>query len=114
MTTIELVGLEVFGHHGAYEDERAEGRTFLFDVSFELPHASDELDRTVDYDDVAACVREVSDSRQFRLIEALAGAVADALLERFGVEHVTVRVRKPHLNLPVRHSAATVTRTRTP
>ena len=111
---VELTGLEVFGHHGVDEDERERGQRFVFDLRWEAPDAalSDRLEDTVDYRDVAACVRAVSDGRQFRLIEALAGAVADALLERFPVERVVVRVRKPHLNLPVQHSAATVTRVR--
>ena len=38
-------------------------------------------------------MQEVSDGRRFQLIEALAGAVADAIVERFLVEHVRVRVR---------------------
>jgi dihydroneopterin aldolase len=38
--------------------------------------------------------------------------VADALLERFPVESVRVRVRKPTVALPVEHSAVTVERRR--
>ena len=45
-------------------------------------------------------MREVSDGRRFQLLESLAAAVADALLERFGqVERVRVRVRKPEVEL---------------
>jgi dihydroneopterin aldolase len=43
---------------------------------------------------VAACVREVSASRSFNLIEALAQAVADSLIERFPVRSVRVQVTK--------------------
>ena len=112
MIEVELAGLEVFGHHGVDEDERERGQRFVFDLGWEIGDGalSDRLEDTVDYRAVAACVREISDSRRFRLIEALAGAVADALVERFALRRVTVRVRKPHLNLPVEHSAATVTR----
>ena len=42
--------------------------------------------------------------RRFNLLEALATAVADDLLERFRPEHVRVRVRKPG----VRPGGATV------
>jgi dihydroneopterin aldolase len=60
---------------------------------------------------VADCVREVSDGRQFNLIEALAAAVADALVSRFEVERVRVRVRKQQpAGVPAIHSAATVER----
>jgi dihydroneopterin aldolase len=113
--TVELAGLEVFGRHGVYEAERREGRTLLYDVWLDVPDAalSDRLEDAVDYDEVAACVREVSDARQFRLLEALAGAVADALLERFSVSRACVRVRKPGIRpggLAAEWSAATVER----
>ena len=40
-------------------------------------------------------VQEVSDAYTYALLEALAGAVADELLRRFGVERAVVRVAKP-------------------
>ena len=73
---VELEGLEIFGRHGVLEDERRDGRNFFYDISLEVSEAalSDRLEDAVDYRDVAACVQEVSDGRQFQLIEALAGA----------------------------------------
>jgi len=94
---VELEGLEIFGRHGILEDERRDGQTFFYDISLEVSEAalSDRLEDAVDYREVAACVKEISDGKQFQLIEALAGAVADAIAERFPVEGVRVRVRKP-------------------
>jgi dihydroneopterin aldolase len=114
MTTIELAGLEVFGYHGVNEDERRDGQRFLYDVELEVGQAgsTDRIEDAVDYREVAACVREVSESRAFHLLEALAAAVADALLDRFPVARVRVRVRKPEVRLPVEHAAATVERSR--
>jgi dihydroneopterin aldolase len=45
-------------------------------------------------------------------VETLAAAVADAILDRFDVARVRVRVRKPDVMLdpPVEHSAVTVDR----
>jgi 7,8-dihydroneopterin aldolase/epimerase/oxygenase len=112
--TVELVGLEVFGRHGIDDDEREQGRTFLYDVALEVAApASDRLEDTVDYRAVAACVREVSESREYRLIEVLASAVADELAVRFPAERVRVRVRKPGISpagLTVGYSAATAER----
>ena len=114
MTTIELAGLEIFGRHGVGEDERRDGQTFLYDVWLEVGEAgsSDRIEDAVDYREVTACVREVSDSRSYHLLEALAAAVADALLERFPVPHLRVRVRKPDVRLPVEHAAVSVERSR--
>jgi dihydroneopterin aldolase len=111
---LELVGLEVTGRHGVNDDEREQGRMFLYDVSLEIAEPRlDEVDATVDYRAVAACVREVSDERQFKLIELLAAAVADELMKRFRPARVQVRVRKPGIapaGLAVEYSAATATR----
>jgi 7,8-dihydroneopterin aldolase/epimerase/oxygenase len=109
---LELHGLEVFGRHGALEHERREGQNFLFDVLLEVPEQAahtDRLEDAVDYRLVAEVVREVSDSKVFTLLEALAQAVAEALLERFPARRARVRVRKRKLALPVEYSAATAT-----
>lgn len=110
--TVELHGLELHGNHGVLEDEAREGQRFLFDVWLDVPAAaarSDRLEDAVDYRDVVDVVREVSDGRRFALLEALASAVAAALLERFEVEAVRVRVRKPEVRLSARVDYAAVT-----
>ncbi len=112
--TVELVGLEVFGRHGVDDEERAQGRTYVYDVALEVERpAADRLEETVDYRKVAACVREVSDAAEYRLIEVLASAVADELAVRFPARRVRVRVRKPGISpagLTVDYSAATAER----
>jgi dihydroneopterin aldolase len=115
--TVEVRGVELFGRHGIQEEERREGQRFLFDLWLDVPAeavASDRLEDAVDYREVVALVREISDGRAFRLLEALAGELADALLGRFPVERVRVRVRKPDVRLtaPVEHAAVTVERAR--
>jgi dihydroneopterin aldolase len=115
MIVVELEGLEIFGRHGAREDERARGQAFLYDLRLEVSDAalSDRLEDAVDYVAVAEVVKEISDGREFHLLEALAAAVADAVRERFAVEHVSVRVRKREVEpagLPVAWTAATVER----
>jgi dihydroneopterin aldolase len=115
--TVELVGLEVFGHHGVTEDEQLLGRTLIYDVSWEVSDDAlyDQLEGTVDYEQVAALVRDVSAGRRFHLLETLAAAVADAVMEHAPVTRVRVRVRKPGIRpagLALEHSAATVERSR--
>jgi len=113
MIVVELKRLELFGRHGVLDEEKRDGGTFLYDVRIEVGDAalSDRIEDAVDYREVAECVREVSDGRQFSLIETLAAAAADAILERFQVERVRVRVRKPTpAGVPAAYSAATVER----
>ena len=114
---IEIEGLELKGFHGATDREKQDGQPFVFDIELVAHDAgvrSDQLADTVDYTKVVACVSEVSESRRFNLIEALAAAVADLLIERFDVSRARVRVRKPKVELesPAAYTAATVERTR--
>ena len=53
--TIELEGLELWGHHGVEEDERRDGQRFLFDVWLDVSDAalSDRIEEHVDYPQVA-------------------------------------------------------------
>ena len=113
---VELCGIELHGFHGVLEHERSEGQRFLFDVELEVGEAgsSDRIEDAVDYREVVACVREISDGSAYRLLEALATALAEALLERFPAEEVEVRVRKPEvvLDAPVEFAAVSAVRVR--
>jgi 7,8-dihydroneopterin aldolase/epimerase/oxygenase len=114
---VELFGLRIFGHHGVTEDERERGRDFLFDLRLTVSEAalSDQIEDAVDYREIAQCVRDVSDGRRYSLLETLAAAAADEILNRFPVERVRLRVRKPEVHvagLEAEWSAASVERTR--
>jgi dihydroneopterin aldolase len=53
----------------------------------------------------------VSDAREYQLIESLAAAAADAIVARFAVDSVSVRVRKPGIAW-AEWTAATASRAR--
>ena len=116
--TIELHGIVLHGHHGVLEHERQEGQRFLVDLDLEVAETTaaetDRIEDAVDYRDVVASVVEVWDARAYTLLEALASALADALLDRFPLVRVRVRVRKPDVELerPVDHAAVVVERLR--
>ena len=97
MITVELRDLRIFGRHGVHEHEKRDGQDFLFDVDLAVGDRgiSDRLEDAVDYSAVARAVQEISDARSYDLLEALATAIADVLLQRFDAERVLVRVRKP-------------------
>ena len=116
--TIELRGLVVFGHHGYLEEERRLGQRFLVDllvdVAGDAPR-TDDIDDTVDYRRLAALVREVFAGPERLLLEGLAGAIADGILERYpAAQRARVRVRKPDVVLdpPVEYAALVVERER--
>jgi dihydroneopterin aldolase len=112
---LELSGLHVFGYHGVEEEEKRLGQLFLFDVQMEVGDrgANDRLEDAVDYTQVAAAIRDLSNAERFDLIEALASRTADVLFERFRPERIRVRVRKPQVKpagMTVEFSAVAVER----
>jgi dihydroneopterin aldolase / 2-amino-4-hydroxy-6-hydroxymethyldihydropteridine diphosphokinase len=96
---IHLRGVEAVGHHGVLAFEKRDGQPFVVDVVLELDlcraGASDALDDTVSYADVAADVVARITGPSFDLIERLAQVVAGDVLERPLVDAVTVTVHKP-------------------
>jgi len=113
MTTIEVHGLEIFGHHGALEEERRYGRKYLFDIVLEVSGEAgrtDRLEDTVDYRHIVTLVKAISDGRQFTLMESLARTVAEQLLQQLAVRRASVRVRKvgAPLGAPVEWTGAFV------
>jgi dihydroneopterin aldolase len=112
---LELRGLHVFGYHGVEEEEQRLGQLFLYDVELEVGErgASDRLEDAIDYTEVARSIRELSTAHRFDLLEGLATAIADMLMERFQPESLRLRIRKPQVKpagLTVEHSAVTVER----
>lgn len=87
------------GRHGVLEHEQLETQPFHIDVELVMnlqPAAvDDDLAKSVDYSQVFDVTRQIVESTRFRLLEALAEAIAHELLVDFPVQEVGVRVRKP-------------------
>jgi dihydroneopterin aldolase len=81
------------------------GQRLVLDLSFELEDCdatvTDELDDTVDYADVCQQVALVAQERSYRTLERLSAAIADRMIERYGVESITVRATKPEPPIPL-------------
>lgn len=114
MITVEIHDLGIFGRHGVHEEERERGQEFVFDVELEVGErgTSDQIEDAVDYVEVARVVQEVSDARQYALLEALASEVADELARRFSPERSRVRIRKPEVRPAGLEGTVSVTVTR--
>jgi dihydroneopterin aldolase len=107
---LRLTGLSFFGHHGVLQAERKLGQRLELDVElhgdFGDCASRDSLGEALDYTKVYDVVKEIVERRSFKLLEALADAVANELLARFVVQKVVVRVRKP--NVPFSASLSNV------
>jgi len=97
---IVLSSMVFHGRHGVLEVEQREAQPFEVDLELALDlqpaGLDDDLERTIDYAAAFEVVRQVVESTTYRLIEALAEAIAHEVLARFpAAREVTVRVRKP-------------------
>lgn len=101
LAIVRLEGLSVFGHHGARPYEKEAGQRLEVDLELdpvdESAETTDRLADAVDYDRLYRTVREVVESQSFHLLEALAAATAEAILDRFRVRRVRVRIAKQNL-----------------
>ncbi|MDH4477332.1 MAG: dihydroneopterin aldolase [Verrucomicrobiaceae bacterium] len=95
---ILINGLELPVQIGVPDEERAGWQTLRADLELELvgrvEDFGDDLSATVDYDAVAREIRQLAAERPRRLIESLAGEIAQAVLMRPLVCGVTVTIRK--------------------
>ena len=113
LTTIQIAGLQTFGYHGLFEEERSLGQkfTFTFDIDATLSpaptHRDDRLDASIRYDAVVDAALSLAGGTKYQTLEALGEAVAVGLLRRFAlIETITVGVSK--FSPPIPHTLSKV------
>ena len=102
---IAIHGLSAHAFHGVYEAERRLGQTFRVDAVLELDTApaaaDDDLERTVNYAELARALHSVLTGEPVDLLETLAQRLADVCLEDPLVDAVEITVHKPEADLGV-------------
>jgi len=110
---IELRGLTVRGHHGVFEDERRDGQDFVVDITvwIDLANAatSDDLADTLDYGTLAQRAADIVAGQPRKLIETVAGEIADDVMTDDRVHAVEVVLHKPAAPIPLTFSDVAVT-----
>lgn len=116
--TIFVNGLVLHAYHGVMPHEAKVGQPFGLDLVLDIDLAeaarTDMLKATVSYDAVVKVASEAFRARRYRLVEAAAGAVANAVLDHYPrVRGVRVTVRKPHAPIAATFDDVGVTIVRT-
>jgi dihydroneopterin aldolase len=97
-SAVYVEGIEFEASHGYTAAERRTTRRFRLAIEirrdFDVASRSDKLHDTVDYRAVCAIAVEIGTTRTFKLLEALAGAIADAIQDRYPDAGLTLRVEK--------------------
>jgi dihydroneopterin aldolase len=118
-TSVRLVNLVFYAHHGVLKEEHAVGAKYEVDAEmvfdFTQAAALDDISRTIDYGIVYAKIKNVLTHKRYYLIEAVAGDIVQELLGDFPLlSAVTIKVRKlnPPLNGICDYAEACFTATR--
>src|SRR5471032_105169 len=111
---IFISGLSLHAYHGVMAHEAKVGQSFSIDLELDIDLSaaarSDKVVDTVSYDKVVECASEAFNAHRFRLIEAAAGRVAEAILAAFPrVNAVKVTIHKPHAPIAATFSDVGVT-----
>ena len=99
---IRLNNIRIKGKHGYYQAERDLGQTFEVDVEIHLDLEpalkSDQLEDSIDFEEVYRLVVAEFSGNKSWLIESVAGKIVGNILQRYPIaESVTVRIRKPQI-----------------
>lgn len=114
--TVFLHGLKVDCVIGIWDWERQFKQTLEIDVDLgtDISKAgrSDSIDDTVDYKSVTKRIMQLAETGGFLLVEALAEAIAQAVLTEFEVHWTRVRINKKSAVRQVRDVGVMIERAR--
>ena len=104
MDSIQLTGIRCYGYTGYLPEEQVLGQWFEVDVTLwlDLSQAgkSDDIEHTLDYRSAITLIQQLVKDSKFLLIERLADAIAQALLQLPLVEKVKLQLSKPAAPIP--------------
>ncbi len=100
MDQICIKDLEIFAHHGVFQEEKQLGQKFILtitlDVDLYTSAISGDLEQTVNYGVLCQEVEDVFTQTSYDLIETAGENVAEYILSHYPIVHaVSVQVKKP-------------------
>lgn len=113
MDKIKLKRLAFYGYHGLFPEENKLGQRFYVDVelflSLQKAGKSDKMEDSIDYGAVYEMIRSIVEGEPKNLIEAVAEAIAQSLLENFAALHACqIEVTKPDPPIAGQYDAVSV------
>lgn len=100
MDKILMEGLAFYGYHGVLKEEKKLGQKFFIDITLfiDLKEAgkTDDLDYTVDYENIYKITKKIVENEQYNLLEALAERICEKVLHSFDIiQKIDIKIRKP-------------------
>lgn len=117
MDKINIKNLEVFANHGVFTEETQLGQKFLINITLHMDTRnagkSDELTQSIHYGEVSHFAVRFLKEHTYKLIEAAAEHLAEAILLEYSLaKQVTVEIKKPWapIGLPLEYVSTEITR----
>lgn len=114
---IHIEDLEVYANHGVFPEETKLGQRFLISLTMYVNtrHAgrTDCLENSINYGDVCVFITRYMKENTYKLIEAAAENLAEALFKQYSLLHgVTLELKKPWapIGLPLKTVSVKITR----
>lgn len=100
MDEIRISNLEVFGHHGVYEEENTLGQKFLVSAVLytdtRIAGKTDSLEYSIHYGDVCHTIKRIMEERNYKLLETVAETIAERLLQQYdSLKSIELEIKKP-------------------
>lgn len=117
MDEIIIENLQVYAHHGVYQEENDNGQNFYVNAVLYTNTAKagkdDNLELTTDYGKVCRFIHKLISENVYNLIETVAEKTAEAVLTEFPlIEGITLEIRKPEAPIGLEFQSVSVKITR--
>ena len=104
--TIDVKGIKAYGKHGVYKVEKEKEQLFIIDVKLLINQNKqptnnidrDNLNKTINYENVIETVINLVKQESFSLIETIAFSIIDKLRDE-KIKEISVTVHKPDTKL---------------
>lgn len=117
MDRIKIQNLEVFGHHGVFSEETKLGQKFPVNATMytntRAAGYSDDLEKSINYGEVCHFITGYMQNHTFKLIEAVAEHMAQAMLMEYPLlQKLDLEIRKPWapIGLPLENVSVEISR----
>lgn len=99
MDVIAIEDLRAYGRHGVTAQERSQPQaieiTLKCEIDLSRAQRSDELEDTVDYEELHARLSRAVEHSSFALLESLAGHLLETVFEDSRIGRAEITLRKP-------------------
>ena len=98
---IEIPKIQLFGHHGCYNQEKKDGQQF--EIAIRITYLSsydktnecyDDLEGHLNYTDIGVIVSDIFHAKRYNLLEALSNDIASYIANKYDIKSVNVKIKK--------------------